>query len=876
MKDVQKEIIENLKTPAVVIAGPGCGKTYTIVKTIVNLIKKGINPKKMFISSFTKKASNELIVRLMSEFKKENIDHDASTMMIGTFHSLVINLLNENRFLFEDKDPLKIIDENYEGYLIEKNLDQFLEIKDYNKYFSESSKDIINNYEEIENNLIDINELKNPKDDLDDFEKEKMKISYQIYIKHKKLLEDNGLLNYTGVLKKFYDLLNNPQKREFINKKIDFIIIDEYQDTNFIQQEILFKLLEDKNNNIMVVGDDDQSLYRFRSADPYNITHFKDIYYNKRNVRINKYILEINYRSSQKIIDFYSKWLKSVGDDFWGDQRFEKKIRAYNTDYDNDVRLIKSKDIKQIADHIKDLHQKIEYRQIAFLFPSLKNYYVKNLQKELEANDIPVLNPKSGEFFMRDEIRILIFCYLVLFSNPIKKTFGQFLGEEAKRIKFKNYIADIWHDKKIHSFKELTSFLKQKRKEIASGKKIKWNDLNFKILEFNPFKTILESDDKSVKSLRAKSNISSFFNLISNYADFNDFRYLDKKIATYLSYDFIYGYLFYIFKLNRIEEFQNLNLDIDAVNFTTIHQSKGLEFDIVFISSFGEFNFNIKKDIYDHFKRYEKDEDILEQKRRFEQMDQLRKYYTAFSRAKKVLYILDNSYKANVLKFMEYKKGKILLNELNLNKKKFEDKKMLSYTADISIYEKCPFRYKLVRLLGFKEISSIESEFGSKIHSIIEYINNAKKESFNLDYNYLNKQDERIKKVISNYLNNETFKRVKNSELNVKKDMKDYILQGNIDIELENSSLVDIKTGKRDSFKEEGYVKQLNFYDFLTSEKRDLYLYYIEEDNLVKVKNLEFEIDLIARRLISEKKFEKTNDLNNCIYCPFKYLCKRY
>ena len=267
INEKQNLIINDSKYPAAVIAGPGTGKTFTIVQKIISLIKnEGFSPNKILVTTFTKKAANELIERVESGLKKENIEADTSNMLIGNFHSLALSFLKEYRS-FSNKifDPF-VIDSNMEGYLLEKNMNIFREISNFNDLISYNEVgQIMGIFSNITNNLVDLNKLRNssnPKDIL----------ALEIYLKWADLLDRNNFINYQMILKNFYDLLEDPIYGKKIRDRIDFVIIDEYQDTNKIQEEIAFDLC--KGKNLMVFGDDDQALYSFRGANPRNLREF--------------------------------------------------------------------------------------------------------------------------------------------------------------------------------------------------------------------------------------------------------------------------------------------------------------------------------------------------------------------------------------------------------------------------------------------------------------------------------------------------------------------------------------------------------------------------------------------------------------------------
>ncbi|MDU1708525.1 MAG: UvrD-helicase domain-containing protein, partial [Anaerococcus vaginalis] len=163
INEKQKLIVEDAKYPCAVLAGPGTGKTFTIVQKIISLIKNdGISPNKILVTTFTKKAANELIEKVESGLKKENIYADTSNMLIGNFHSLALSFLKEYKSFTNKIFDHLVIDSHIEGYLIEKNMDIFENIPNFSKFISYNEVGQIQGiFANITNNLVDLDELRN-------------------------------------------------------------------------------------------------------------------------------------------------------------------------------------------------------------------------------------------------------------------------------------------------------------------------------------------------------------------------------------------------------------------------------------------------------------------------------------------------------------------------------------------------------------------------------------------------------------------------------------------------------------------------------------------------------------------------------------------
>lgn len=860
INEKQKIIIDEARLPAAVLAGPGTGKTYTIVKKIISLIKNdGISPNKILVTTFTKKAANELIERVESNLKKENIEADTSNMLIGNFHSLALSFLKEYKSFGQNIFDPTVIDSHIEGYLIEKNMGIFENIPNFSKFISYNEVGQIQGiFESITNDLVDLNDLRDSDNPRDNF-------ALEIYLKWANFLDQNKLINYQLILKKFYDLLNDPVYGKKIRDRIDFVIIDEYQDTNTIQEEITFGLC--KGKNLMVFGDDDQALYSFRGASPQNLRDFDKACKKNLKKEANFYNLDINYRSNQEIIDKSKDFL--VNSKAFDLEKI-KDLRA-NDGEKNENSLVRARanEYENIENIVKFLNKKINLNQIAFLFPSLNGDYPKSLQTYFENHGINVLNKSSKLFFKRREIRLCLFVILSIFSKKPKKLTGSNPDKYkwTQETNFKKYIGGIFNDAEFTKNQELKAYIKEEKLKLNENKS--YTEILYKAFGLEIFRGLLDKSLEDQNSIRELSNIGKFTSILSDFTNLCgfDINFYKKSV------DLIYGYIFYLFKNSAISEFENFDSPKNSVIFSTIHQAKGLEYDVVFVSSLYD---NPRKDRLAFSPKLEgkKESDFLK--------NFYRKYYTAFTRAKNLLVILDNSENSYMKSFTASLNSSSILKTIDFKFKDQEIKKeILAYTTDISIYKSCPLKYKFIRLLEFKKEKTKALDFGSKVHSLAEYLTNLKKE--NISYDTINefiKENKEFQKPIANFINRNF--PIKESEMNIKLDRNSYILQGNIDIILENGSIIDIKTGKVHEDNLLSYKNQLlTYYNLLVynNKKVDkMFLYFIEEDKLIEFKNSDFNmkyIDEIGKNIVEKNIEIRTEDKKECKFCTMAHFCGR-
>lgn len=863
INEKQRIIIEDAHTPAAVIAGPGTGKTFTIVEKTIDLIKNHhIDPNKILITTFTKKSANELITRIQSKLKQEDIKLNTSNMLIGNFHSLALNFLKKYKTFDKEIFSSTVIDSFTEGYLIEKNLSIYQNIEGFEVFIPFNPVGKINEiFSDITNNLINLDSLKNSKEPKDRF-------AYDLYKRHEKFLKENHLINYQMILKNFYDLLKDPAFGKEIRDSIDYVIIDEYQDTNFIQQEIGFLLVRKKN--ILVFGDDDQSLYSFRGADPSNLLNFDKICKKKLNTQANFYYLDINYRSNQNILNLANKWISR--EDIW-DKTSDKVLKAFEkNENSNTIVRARSENFNNLEKIIRILNEDINLNQIAFLFPTLNSDYPKALQAFLEKQGFEVLNKTSGRFFYREEIKLLMYLLLSVFSRKPKDRKGSSRDKYVRRqqTEFKTYIIEVFEEEAFKTDQNIIDFIEKMKKE--KEKNISYSDFIYKSFKLPTFQRILSKKLDSLEEIRSQDNIGSFTNLVSNYENlyFKDEINYDKQ-----SVDFFYSYIFYLFKFKAIKELEDFDTPKNAINFMTIHQAKGLEFEVVFVSGLNDSPRGDRKKFLDHYERYHVD---FQSKLR----DFYRKYFTAFTRAKNLCVLLDNSRDNRLISFQRGLESSSDLRTINFIKKEpTKEKQILAYTTDISVYESCPLKYKFIRRLKFRSPLSKSLIFGTRVHELSEYVSYLRKNETSLDLlNDFIKENPSYNKPLENFLSRD-FK-VETSEANYKTDRDFYILQGNIDLVLEDGSIVDIKTGKKNDELLEKYRKQIiTYYNLMKLNYKDvahIYLYFIEEDKLLEFEKDDFDIekiDEISRNILDENIYQKTDELEECKFCPMKYFCKR-
>ena len=425
--DQQKEAIQTTEGPLLIIAGPGTGKTYTLVQRIVYLIKeKNLKPEEIMVATFTEKAAKELVTRITNELDKLNIPLNLNDMYVGTFHSICLRIIKEHLEYTRVKKNYRMLDQFDQKYMIFQHINSFRSLPHYDDLFAHNvgswkQADKIASYVSgLLEELVDTSKM--AKDD----DPEIVAIA-NIMDEYNRIMEEENLIDFTSIQTEAYRLLvDNPAILSEIRDQIKYIMVDEYQDTNYIQEQITFLIAGDKKN-ICVVGDDDQGLYRFRGATIRNILEFPKHFSEGECKQIN---LTVNYRSEKEIIDFYNNWMQETESFSWKNFRFPKQIVPGKKDYSTGTTVFKCSgedDLDEwcgnVYHFITDLEKKgvvKDYNQVAFLCKSVKNEKVLSLIRYLEENNVPVYSPRSEMFFDM----VLKFIHLVRKCSLKEKKFG--------------------------------------------------------------------------------------------------------------------------------------------------------------------------------------------------------------------------------------------------------------------------------------------------------------------------------------------------------------------------------------------------------------------------------------------------------------------
>lgn len=596
--DKQLEAIKSIDGPLLIVAGPGTGKTYTLINRALNLIVNyGVSPSSILFATFTEKAANELITRLSVELAKYNIDFNPEDMYIGTFHSICLKIIKDNVSLSTLKKNFKLYDQFDQQYFIYRHFGDFKSIPQFDFYFKNGSywdkcASIMRLLNRLTEELIDYDDLLNSG-------KSNLIFYGNVMRKYEELRNEGNFVDFSSLQVEAYKLLTeNKQLLDAIQDKVKYLMIDEYQDTNHIQEKLTM-LLGQKHNNICVIGDDDQAIYRFRGATVRNILEFPDSFDNCKKVE-----LTYNYRSNSGIVNFYNKWMDTTeGREFkfnWGKYRYGKTIIPYkkNTTSEPSVMRLETKEDGYINQKTLNFIRELlrsgsisNLNQIAFLFRSVKNEHVKELADYLESNGIPVYSPRSNMFFERNEIKRLIGILILMFPKYLKNDMQTLKGG------FKNPMSDYYKDcletaeKVMKGNPDLFTWVRFRiRDHVDSSLKsldYGFAALTYQLFQFEPFLSEMNIDLKTgVNDTRTVRNIGKFINLLTKFEGLNNLSVLTKANMDQMCYRLFNVFIRFLYD-GGISEYEDDSeyAPSGCVSFMTIHQSKGMEFPVVIVGS---------------------------------------------------------------------------------------------------------------------------------------------------------------------------------------------------------------------------------------------------------------------------------------------------
>ena len=601
LNDKQYEAVVNTEGPCLVIAGAGSGKTKVLTHKIAYLIgEKNALPWNILAITFTNKAANEMKERIT------NLVGDvAQDIWMGTFHSICVRILRK----FIDRlgfDSSFIIFDTSDQRTLVKTCIKNIGLDD--KMFTDRS--VLSEISNAKNEMLEPEQYTVRANG--DFRKEKIALVYEMY--QKRLRENNAIdfddiINYTIKI-----LMENPDILEYYSNKFQYVLVDEYQDTNKAQFTLV-TMLASKNGNITVVGDNDQGIYSFRGADISNILNFERDFPGTKIIK-----LEQNYRCTGNILKAANSVIKNnevkYKKQLWTENEVGNLPKVYSADNEYDEGTY-------IAQQIEHLRREEYYKYSDFAILYRMNTQSRAIEEILRRESIPYKIIGGLKFYERKEIKDII-SYLRLIQNPFDNLSLKRIINEPKRgigktsldkieqmsdeigISMYEIIKDSDQYGLNRVFLNSREFVNCIEELRAKKDDLKLSELIKETLKKTGYTKALENEN----TIEAENRIENLDEFLTVAIEFEE-----ESVENHLS-DFLEG-------ITLSSDIDNMEETEETVTLMTLHSAKGLEFPVVFLVG-------MEEGIFPGYKSISEPQELEEERRLC---------YVGITRAKENLYL---------------------------------------------------------------------------------------------------------------------------------------------------------------------------------------------------------------------------------------------
>ncbi|MCX7714463.1 MAG: DNA helicase PcrA [Clostridia bacterium] len=601
LNDKQRKAVLETEGPVLILAGAGSGKTTVLVNRIAYIIsEKNVKPYNILSITFTNKAAREMKERI-----SQMIGEMSNDMWIGTFHSVCVKILRrtidrlgyDNSFvIYDTADSLTVI----------KDCLKELDINDKNF----SPRSVLSAIGRAKDEMIDPERFENIY--VNDF---RMSVISKVYALYQKKLKKNNALDFDDIIVNTIRIFSeNSDILENYQKRFRYILVDEYQDTNNAQYKLI-SMLAKGSGNLCVVGDDDQSIYKFRGANIRNILDFEREFPDAKVIK-----LEQNYRSTQTILSAANSVIHNnkgrKGKALWTQNTKGEKINVFTASNEHEEGQFIAKEIQMYAE------EGGKFADCAILYRT--NAQSRVLEEMLIRQAIPYRVLAGLRFYDRKEIKDII-AYLRVIQNPHdnvslkriinepKRNIGAATLEKAQQaadeidtslfaiISIADKIPELSRASvKLMAFAELINYF------IKTSENLPLGEFVLKVINDSGYMAMLELEN-TVEAQSRIENLREFMTVVHEHEKTTE----NASLATFLE------------SVSLISDIDSYDEEQDAVVLMTIHSAKGLEFPVVFLSG-------MEEGIFPGLRSIGEEEEIEEERRLC---------YVAITRAKQKLYI---------------------------------------------------------------------------------------------------------------------------------------------------------------------------------------------------------------------------------------------
>ena len=935
----QKQAVEHKDGPMLVIAGAGTGKTRVITERIAHIVEqKWCSPNQILALTFTEKAAAEMDGRL-----DERMPIGYEAIQVSTFHSFCEKILRQYGIDIGLSPNFKILEGVSRWKLLKENLFKF-EL-DYYRPGGNPTKfidSLVAFFGRIKEEVIGVGDFQAfadsvsvplsgaTKDPEKLLEAKRLQELAKVYKQYQDLMAKNDALDFSDLQYRVIELLKRrPNILKHLQQKYQYILVDEYQDTN-IAQNYIVDLLAGAHKNLMVVGDDDQSIYKFRGAAISNILQFEEKYPD-----LKKVVITHNYRSNQRILDLaYASIQNNNPDRLEVKSNINKKLTALTEGNDESVKLVHCSTIQQEVAYVLEEVKlaKCNLSDIAILVRA--NSHAKPFVDAFKKENIPYQFLSERGLYNKDEVKELISLLRVIANPTDDISFFRVLRMDFWRLSMQSIVKLIDQSKKKYQTlwkviqdspdaKDLTNLL---RELIEYSKTHTAGEVLYKFTEDTKlYETLLAKD--TIEAEEQITNIASFFGRIQQFERESE----DKTVIDFVEY------------LSLSEESGEnpaAKFDvggIEGIQISTVHGAKGLEFDTVFLPSLAARRFptDNRRDPIEVPKELISE---IQAEGDFHLEEERRLFYVAMTRAKEHLHLMHSDfYSSSNAQNPRKKKPSIFVQEIaDMIPTKIEkttegverflkpESTVIPLSADVgprepilrfsysalNTFKTCPRRYEYNYLLKIPQPPNGAASFGSSLHNTLnefyKLVDQSKQASLFEDYDEdlsLNRlltiyEDKWISVGYESREHHDTLKkrggeilekfyghfkdeitRIEFLEKGFKLKMGKYTITGRIDRadKLPDGTLevIDYKSGKSKSQKDVDKDQQLAIYALATKECFDqpaskLTLYFLDEDLKVTT---EPNADMLEK--IRDGIVETADKINESDFAPTpsKFVC---
>jgi DNA helicase II / ATP-dependent DNA helicase PcrA len=903
----QVEAINFLKGNLQIIACAGSGKTQTISRRVANLVLTGIPKEQILAFTFTDKAANEMKLRIRKQLEELLPQNpELGSMYIGTIHSFCFQYLKEIRPEYRNYD---IIDQNKQLLFLSRHFNdiglQQLRVGRENMFLI--MQRFVKTVDVVKQNRISEKSIEK---DSPDF--------FKCYIYYMRLMDEHKFIDFASIIVNLVNLLESEEKElTAIKEKIKFVVVDEYQDINPIQERLI-NLIAGANGNLCVVGDDDQAIFEFQGANVDNILTFNKRYKNVKPIKL----LE-NFRSANAIIESARDLIQYNNTNGRLQKRMEhgskfkisEKGDLYKIEFNNradEVHFIANKikelrgysHLEKINEYGDPIYRGLDWCDFAILVRN--NATARDFIDVFNSEEIPFTAQGTAGLFDRDEIRFIqmvfnFFCNMEIWNS------GNTIPCDIASLKvfYKNQINNSDWNKIEYTIESL-------KVTIQNGDRFYPQEIYYKILNSMGIGNEI-FDDGDLYDFGRFSELILDFETVNEWVNFHRL----KSFVFYLN-----GYVETRIDLGGLDDPTKLN----TVTIQSVHKAKGLEFPVVFIPDLSKGRFPSKNrnklpDVY------LKNVDLS----RFTSGDagERRLFYVAVTRSKKFLFLTT----ARDIGHKVYYNPSPYFDELNHDlfiNRNIPDPVIRIKNAptpqtsleiipttftDLQYYLKCPYDYLLRKLMGFSPTIDLSFGYGQQVHNLLNRIHTTNQDvvpsdsdiekltesDFFLRYtrgNIFDNMKNKAKSIIKNYVTSfgSDFPLKLETEKPFEFVLDDALISGQIDLitvvnpetkEIKDVKLIDFKTEKKEGRRERDPLNklQLRLYAIAAGKALDLNplmtsIHYLSDNVRIDV-GVDNDKLIEARGVINQtvqgikqRRFIK-NCGKHCEECDFNLICSK-